>query len=296
MAYFQQFPNVYVGEGVKDDEPFKYRLIKNLFRRVKAREDLDQYTTLFEVYEIRDGETPSILAQKFFSDPFYDWVILLVNNITDVYSQWPKDNESLSNYVNDKYNDPDEVHHYETNEIKDENDDIFFPKGIQVNNTFRITMPNGDVKTETESIYPVSNYEYEYYENEKTRQIRIPIGSMVSKIVEEMADIIGYESHAELDESNNKLTPANIASRFLNNTGYVSGSIEVNNSVGAVTSWDNGDGVTITPAVYADSTTSNTTAASATPTSTTTTTTTSATDSTPSNVGTFDGGETVSGY
>ena len=100
MAYFQQFPNVYVGEGVKDDEPFKYRLIKNLFRRVKAREDLDQYTTLFEVYEIRDGETPSILAQKFFSDPFYDWVILLVNNITDVYSQWPKDNEGLSDYVN----------------------------------------------------------------------------------------------------------------------------------------------------------------------------------------------------
>ena len=119
---------------------------------------------------------------------------------------------------------------------------------------------------------------------------------MVSKIVEEMADIIGYESHNELDVSNNKLTPANIASRFLNNTGYVSGSIEVNNSIGAVTSWDNGDGVTITPAVYADSTTSNTTAASATPTSTTTTTTTSATDSTPSNVGTFDGGETVSGY
>ena len=57
-SYFSYFPNVYVGEGVKDDET-KYRLVKNIFRKARAREDLNKYTTLFEAYEIEDGETPS---------------------------------------------------------------------------------------------------------------------------------------------------------------------------------------------------------------------------------------------
>ena len=57
-GYFSYFPKVYVGEGISDDENFKYRLVKNIFRRVKSREDLAQYSTLFEAYSIRDwGKT-----------------------------------------------------------------------------------------------------------------------------------------------------------------------------------------------------------------------------------------------
>ena len=44
MSYFKYFPNVYVGEGVTDDEGYKYRLVKNIFRRVKVRADLEKYT------------------------------------------------------------------------------------------------------------------------------------------------------------------------------------------------------------------------------------------------------------
>ena len=50
MAFFSYLPNVYVGEGIKDDEDFKYRLVKNIFRRAKTRADLDQYVTLLEAY------------------------------------------------------------------------------------------------------------------------------------------------------------------------------------------------------------------------------------------------------
>ena len=83
MGYFSNLPNIYVGEGVSDEESFKYRLVKNIFRRVKARDDLNRYTTLFESYSIRPGETPSTLANRIYGDPELDWCILLVNNIID---------------------------------------------------------------------------------------------------------------------------------------------------------------------------------------------------------------------
>ena len=110
-AYFSYFPNVYIGEGITDDENFKYRLVKNIFRRVKARDELEKYTTQFEAYSIRDGETPSSLANKFYEDPFLDWVFLVINNITDVYNEWPRQEVDLVQYIKEKYDDPDKVHH-----------------------------------------------------------------------------------------------------------------------------------------------------------------------------------------
>ena len=91
MSYFSFFPNVYVGEGISDNENYRYRLVKNIFRRVKVREDLDQYVTQFEAYSIREGDTPESLARVFLGDGHLDWVILMVNNITDFYEQWPKE-------------------------------------------------------------------------------------------------------------------------------------------------------------------------------------------------------------
>lgn len=113
-GYFSYFPNVYVGEGVADDEAFKYRLVKNIFRRVKSREDLAQYSTLFEAYSIRDGETPESLARRFFNDSFLDWVILLINNIIDPFDDWPRRDNDLYEIVLEKYGDVDALHHYET--------------------------------------------------------------------------------------------------------------------------------------------------------------------------------------
>ena len=141
-SYFSNFPNVYVAEGIGDDENFKYRLVKNIFRKVKARDDLEQYTTQFEAYEIQPGETPSSLAKSFFDDPFLDWVILLVNNIIDVYEQWPKSENDLYTYLTEVYDDPDAIHHYETQEVL-YNNITFIKQGIQVNSTFRASLPDG---------------------------------------------------------------------------------------------------------------------------------------------------------
>ena len=89
-TYFSYFPNVYVGEGIADDEAFRYRLVKNIFRRLKVREDLKQYSTLSELFTIPDGDRPSDIAARFYSDPFLDWIILLSNNITDTFEYHSK--------------------------------------------------------------------------------------------------------------------------------------------------------------------------------------------------------------
>ena len=98
--------------------------------------------------------------------------ICLINNITDVYEEWPKDNYYLQEYVQNKYAEPDGVHHYETQEVL-YNDQVYIEKGNEVNASFRAELPDGTIESEVNSIYPVSNFEYEDYENDKGE---IPVG------------------------------------------------------------------------------------------------------------------------
>ena len=244
-GYFSYFPNVYVGEGVADDEAFKYRLVKNIFRKIRARPDLNQYTTLFESYSIRSGETPSTLASKFFDDPKLDWAILLINDITDVYEEWPKSSEHLEDYVDELYTSDkrDAIHHWETNEIILDNGTPIIKEGIEVTQDWRTVLPNGDVKTAEESIYQVTNYEHEYFKNEVKRQILLPIGNMLSIMIEEFEDLVAYKPHSELDEANNKKTVLNLTSRFLNNTGSVSFASAARSALsGDTVTYDDGPG------------------------------------------------------
>ena len=103
MAYFDFLPNVFVGEGVSDEEAFKYRLVKNIFRRITIRENLEKYVSSFETYELRDGETPAVVAEIALGDPMLDWVVLITNNITDFYEQWPLKEADLVKMVTEKY-------------------------------------------------------------------------------------------------------------------------------------------------------------------------------------------------
>jgi len=243
MEYFSNFPNIYIGEGVGDEESFKYRLVKNIFRKVKIRSDLEKFVASFEAYSIRDGETPSNIAAGVLGDQYLDWVILLTNDINDFYEDWPKLDSDLYNYCLGIYDDLDAVHHYETKEILF-NDLVFIKKGVEVNKTWRTVTPDGVTRTETDSIYPVSNYEHEQYLNEKKRLIKLPNPTMVSLITDEFEQLVAYQPSVELDELGHKKTPLSVAARFLDITGYVTGSVDRNVDVGTVTSYDNGPGST----------------------------------------------------
>ena len=255
--YFSQLPDVYIGEGLDDTESFKYRLVKNIFRRVKIRDDMVDVANNFESYIIGDNETPEKLAQALWQNGHYDWILLLANNITDYYEEWPKNEVDLTAYCREKYNDIESIHHYETQKIMYNDDIVMYNEGLQVNESFRAVVAGTTLSAE-ESRTPISNYEWEYYLNEKKRMIRIPTTLMFDIMRSEFETLIAYEPHSELDEFNNKKTPLNVAQRFLDVSGYVTGSISRDDQIGTVTSYDYGPSATTSTAGVATTVASQT--------------------------------------
>ena len=213
-AYFSYLPNIYVGTGTKSDTKQEYQVVKNIFSSVKAREDLAKFTEFFEQYEIQDGQLPFQIAQDFYGDDDLDWVILLTNNITDQAEEWPKSRRELEFYCNAKYNNLDAVHHYETVE-KTWKDIIILEGGTIVDSTFTFKNPDGIVFTGSNIREPISNWEHEYYEIEKKRQIYIAQPQALESFIEEFEELIGYAPSDELDENGVKKTELSVAERFL---------------------------------------------------------------------------------
>ena len=111
MAYFRRFPLMtYDMKGDKD-----YKLLPDILRRVKLRSGMRSGTFVFDNYDVKDGEKPEDIAFKYYGDAEYHWVILMTNNVTDRYYQWPLSQPQFAEHLTDKYGagSEDAVHHYE---------------------------------------------------------------------------------------------------------------------------------------------------------------------------------------
>jgi len=111
MPYFSRFPMMtYDVAGNKE-----YKLLPDILRRVKLRSGLRSSSFMFEKYDVKDGEKPEDVAFKWFGDAEYHWVILMTNNVTDRYYQWPLSQPQFAEHLTDKYGagNEDAVHHYE---------------------------------------------------------------------------------------------------------------------------------------------------------------------------------------
>jgi len=111
MSYFSRFP--LMAYDVKGNN--KYKLLPNILKRVKLRSGLRSSVFLFDTYDVKDGEKPEDIAFKWFGDAGYHWIILMTNNITDRYYQWPLTQPQFQEHITDKYGagNEDAVHHYE---------------------------------------------------------------------------------------------------------------------------------------------------------------------------------------
>ena len=106
--YFASFPKIFydsTGQG-------KPKSATNLLRRVAIRSKVKDNAMLYDTYDIKNGETPESIADKLYDDPQLHWVVLLVNDITDRYHQWPMTVPQFEAYIADKYTNPDGIHHY----------------------------------------------------------------------------------------------------------------------------------------------------------------------------------------
>ena len=152
--YFGNFPIIaYDSVGNGD-----FKLVTNLLKRVAVRSKVRSNTLLYDTYDVKEGETPEILADKLYGDAELHWVILFVNNVIDVYHQWPQNQNQFLAYINNKYSDVDATHHYEISQVSGDT-------------TIKIDIGTDNTDYPTASI--VTNYEYEEDLQDKKRKIRL---------------------------------------------------------------------------------------------------------------------------
>ena len=77
------------------------------------RTKIQENTSVFDTYDVKEGETPEMIAHKLYGDSELHWVILLLNNVTDRFHDWPMSEAQFIQFVNDKYDNVDAIHHYE---------------------------------------------------------------------------------------------------------------------------------------------------------------------------------------
>lgn len=174
MSYFRELPNLeyqsFLSDRTSVDE---YILVKNLFRRVKLRDDLQNIFTIFDKYQIVDGARPDTVAEELYGSAQYDWVVLIGAGITRVRDQWPLSDKQVYDYAESIYGeDLNAIHHYETTEVKDSQDRLILPAGKVVDANFTIPKP-GDPTATLNPVVGVSNYEYEVLKNNDKRGIYV---------------------------------------------------------------------------------------------------------------------------
>ena len=135
MGYFNYVPdfnyvdraaNARIGSQVK---------VKNLFRRIKLREDVFQDSTVFEKYQIKGDDRPDNVANEIYGDPELDWLVLVSNNIINIQTEWPMPQLTFDSFLLDKYGSYEklnEVHHYESIEVKNAKGIVVLKAGLTV--------------------------------------------------------------------------------------------------------------------------------------------------------------------
>ena len=171
--YFKNFPVIpYDSVG-----NLQYKDVTNLLRRVGLRTKLKSNTSLYDTYSVKEGETPEIIAHKLYGDSNLHWVIMLVNDITDRYHQWPMNFAQFNDYLNDKYSNPDGIHHYETPQSSG-------------NTKVKIEIFNEVDDDAYTGLTPITNREYEESEQDKKRDIRLLDPSFIDQFVDEYKKIM----------------------------------------------------------------------------------------------------------
>ena len=175
--YFDQFPLIdYNLSGVNGNTIE----VTDIFRRVKARNKIADNVTLFDNYDVAEGENPEDVAYKLYGEADYFWVITLVNNIVNRYYDWPLDSFSFQEYVKDKYSNPDGIHHYEVTQSS----------GKQSGEGPADYTHKIEVNSDYPGAQSVSNTEYERRLQDKKRQIKLLQPNYLNNFIDEFRLLI----------------------------------------------------------------------------------------------------------
>ena len=202
--YFSYLPEVYVRTtSYRQNNVDPYSLAKNIFRRIKIREDLSDIIMGFSQYTIKNNQRPDQVAYDFYGDMQYDWVVLLCNNILNVYDEWPMTEDELERYIDSEYESPDSVHHWVTQKIRDTKGRVLIKPGMEVPENWAYTRPDGTVVGKADTVRPISVYDYESEKNNYKRNIYLLRKQYLGGFVEEFKNLVDYLPNSETSEETN---------------------------------------------------------------------------------------------
>ncbi len=198
--YFRYIPDFdYVSRLPKAQNISDYIRVKNLFKRTKISEQVFSDLTFFSKYQIITDERPDNVAFKVYGDSNLDWMVLLANNIINVQQEWPLEHTSYYNYLINKYGSDaalQNVHHYETREIKNSVGKVIVPEGLEVASDFSITFFDTGLGVQqtvsTEIVTEITNEVYENRINDDKRNINIIKPRFIGLIIEEIEKVMKY--------------------------------------------------------------------------------------------------------
>ena len=163
--YFENFPKFAYDFDINGER--KVLIVSDITRNVRFRKDILSNVTLYDEYDIKEGETPEIIAEKLYGNSQYHWIIMLVNDRYDYIKDFPLTYTALTQYITDKYGVDNELdtHHYE--------------------NSMGFVVNSDDPDAES-----VSNTAYEEKLNEAKRRIKVISPQLLDKIVQQFGDVL----------------------------------------------------------------------------------------------------------
>ena len=171
MSYFNQFPTMIydpAGDG-------SAKLCTDIMSRVRVRANMKKEIVMLDPYDVKENETPEIVADKHHGSPYYHWVVMILNDISDVNHDWVKSTRQLQKYLLTKYTQTqlNETHHYEMYQTSGDT-------------TITIEVENSTYPSAT----AITNYEYEVALNESKRSIDLLRNDYLTFFVEEFQSSI----------------------------------------------------------------------------------------------------------
>ena len=202
MGYFRELPNLqYQSPFTSRVSSDSYVTVKNLFRRMKIRDDLQNVFTVFNKFTISDGERPDTVARDLYGKSTLDWVVLTTAGIINVRNEWPLSSKELYDFTVEKYGltEINNVKHYVTTEVKNNRGIVIIPKGKVVDKDFKIPKPdiNNDDTATLNPVRGVTYYEYEVEENEKKRNIFVLRTEYLQQFLNDIRNEMTYKRSSQ---------------------------------------------------------------------------------------------------
>lgn len=164
--YFEDFPSFLYDFEITLGNRTTYS-ITDITRNIRFRRDILANITVYDTYDVLDGETPEIVADKIYGDANLHWVIMLANERFDYRSDWVMTYPTLQNYVSRKYGNDHmyDIHHYETT------------AGLIVSSDYPMAVA-------------ITNMEYEDAVNESKRTIKIVAPELLNIVLKNFKEMM----------------------------------------------------------------------------------------------------------